>query len=183
MQTKFSLFNKLGAFLMIFAMFSPTFLIAADTKKNKSKSITEDQKILHVLNRLGFGARPGDVEKVKTIGLKKYLEQQLNASSTDSAEVAARLKNFEVLNMETSEIFAKYPNPGALLRNLEGGRRNAANNTANNQANNPQNADQMTEDERKERQEKLRQYYPESNLRPANQIPQQMQMSRSIRAT
>lgn len=182
MKAKLSLFDKLGAFLMIFAMFSPTFLLGADAK-NKAKSITDDQKILHVLNRLGFGARPGDVEKVKATGLKKYLEQQLNASSTDSAEVAARLKNFEVLNMETSAIFAKYPNPGALIRNLEGGRRNAANNAANNQANNPQNADQMTEDERKARQEKLRGYYQEYGLRPANQITQQMQMSRIIRAT
>lgn len=179
MKAKFSLFNKFGAFLMIFAMFSPTFLLGADTK-NKAKSITEDQKILHVLNRLGFGARPGDVEKVKATGLKKYLDQQLNASSQDGAEVAVRLKNFEVLNMETAEIFAKYPNPGALLRNLEGGRRNAANNAANDQNN--QNADQMTEDERKARQEKLREYYREYNLRPANQITQQMQMSRIIRA-
>src|SRR5213592_5254428 len=98
MKAKFSLFNKVGAFLMMFAIFSPTLLLGADTK-NKAKSITEDRKILHVLNRLGFGARPGDVEKVRAIGLKKYLDQQLNAGSTDSAEVAARLKNFEVLNM------------------------------------------------------------------------------------
>jgi len=176
MKAKFSLFNRLGAFFMMFAMFSPTFLLGADTK-NKAKSITEDRKILHVLNRLGFGARPGDVEKVRAIGLKKYLDQQLNASSTDGAEVAARLKNFEVLNMQTSEIFAKYPNPGALLRQLEGGKQNAANNQNN------QNADQMTEDDRKARQEKLRRYYQEYNLRPANQITQQMQMSRIIRAT
>lgn len=177
MKLKISLFNKLTAFFMMFAMFAPTFLLGADVK-SKTKTINEDQKILHVLNRLGFGARPGDVEKVKSIGLKKYLDQQLNASSQASAEVAARLKNFEVLNMETSEIFAKYPNPGALLRQLAGGKRAAAMNAANNQ-----NADQMTEDERKERQQKLRQYYAEYNLRPANQITQQMQMSRIIRAT
>lgn len=173
MNKIFPITERISAFLMIFAMFSPMFLLGADTK-NKAKSITEDQKILHVLNRLGFGARPGDVEKVKAIGLKKYLDQQLSANSTDSAEVAARLKNFEVLNMETSEIFAKYPNPGALLRQLNGGKQIAAQNV--------QNADQMTEDERKERQEKLRQYYAEYNLRPANQIIQQMQMSRIIRA-
>lgn len=179
MKAKFSLFNKLAAFLMIFAMFSPTLLLGADTK-SKAKTITEDQKILHVLNRLGFGARPGDVEKVKAIGLKKYIDQQLNAGSIDSEQVAARLKNFEVLNMETAEIFAKYPNPGALLRNLEGGRRSAANNQT--AANNNQDAAQMTEDDRKVRQEKLRGYYQEYGLRPANQITQQMQMSRIVRA-
>ncbi len=157
-------------------MFAPTFILRADTKNN-SKTISEDQKILHVLNRLGYGARPGDVEKVKAVGLQKYIDQQLNADSKDSAEVAARLKNFEVLNMETSEIFAKYPNPGALLRQLQGGKKAAANNAANNQ-----NPDQMTEDERKERQQKIREYYQEYGLKPANQITQQMQMSRVIRA-
>src|SRR5947207_10744477 len=42
------------------------------------KPLTEEQKILHVLNRLGFGPRPGDVERVKAMGLKSYIEKQLN---------------------------------------------------------------------------------------------------------
>ena len=154
-------------------MFAPTIIFGADTK-NKSKTINEEQKILHVLNRLGFGAKPGDVEKVKAIGLQKYIDGQLNAGSNDSPQVAERLKNFEVLNMETSEIFAKYPNPGALLRQLEGGRRNAAQN---------QNADQMTDEDRKARQQKLREYYQEYDLKLRQiRLFEQMQMSRIIRA-
>ncbi|CAN5745102.1 DUF1800 domain-containing protein [soil metagenome] len=173
MKQKFSITQRISVIIMILAMFMPTVIFGSDTK-NKAKTITEDQKILHVLNRLGFGARPGDVEKVKALGLQKYIERQMTAGSNDSAEVAARLKNFEVLNMETSEIFAKYPNPGALLRQLEGGRRNAANNN--------QNAEQMTDADRKARQQKLREYYQKYDLRPANQIIGQMQMSRIIRA-
>ncbi len=172
MKAKISVIQKTLAFFMLLAMVFPVLTIGNDTK-NKAKTITEDQKVLHVLNRLGFGARPGDIEKVKAIGLQKYIDGQLNANSKDSAEIAARLKNFEVLNMETSEIFAKYPNPGALLRQLEGGRRNAAQN---------QNADQMTDADRKARQQKLREYYQEYDLKPANQIIGQMQMSRIIRA-
>ncbi|MEO6589634.1 MAG: DUF1800 domain-containing protein [Pyrinomonadaceae bacterium] len=177
MKPIISLIYQATVFLMLSSFIFPVLTLAGDTK-NKAKSITEDQKILHVLNRLGYGARPGDVEKVKAAGLQKYIEQQLNAGSNDSAEVAARLKNFEVLNMETSEIFAKYPNPGALLRQLQGGKRAAAQKAANNQT-----ADQMTDEDRKARQQKLREYYQEYNLRPANQIVQQMQMSRIIRAT
>jgi hypothetical protein len=139
MKAKFSVIQKTIVFLMFYALIFPIFAFGKDTK-GSPKSITEDQKILHVLNRLGFGSRPGDVEKVKAIGFQKYIERQLNAGSNDSAEVAARLKNFEVLNMETSEIFAKYPNPGALLRQLDGGRRNAAQN---------QNAEQMTDSDRR----------------------------------
>ena len=40
--------------------------------------VSEGQRIGHVLNRLGFGARPGDVERVKAIGLDNYINQQLN---------------------------------------------------------------------------------------------------------
>ena len=38
----------------------------------------DDKTILHVLNRIGFGARPGDVERVRQIGLAAYIEQQLH---------------------------------------------------------------------------------------------------------
>jgi len=172
---------KLTAFLMIFTLFAPILAFGAGDTIPKSAGLSEDKKILHVLNRLGFGARPGDVERVKAIGLQKYIDQQLNAPSTDSAQVAARLKNFEVLDMETAEIFAKYPNPGALLRQLEGGKRGIAQNAQN--MPNAANDAEMTADERKERQQKLREYYQEYNLRPANQIIQQMQASRIIRAT
>ncbi len=174
MKATFSVIQKTFALFALTALVFPVLALAADTKSN-AKKLSEDQKILHVLNRLGFGTRPGDVEKVRKTGLDRYIEQQLNPNAAENQQIAARLKNFEVLNMETSEIFARYPNPGALLRMLEGGRRNAA-------QNNNQNAEQMTEDERRERQQKLREYYREYNLRPANQIIGQMQMSRIIRA-
>lgn len=32
---------------------------------NESKTLTEEEKIIHVLNRLGFGPRPGDIERVQ----------------------------------------------------------------------------------------------------------------------
>src|SRR2546422_10764307 len=40
--------------------------------------LSEEQRILHVLNRLGFGARPGDLERVKAMGVENYINQQLN---------------------------------------------------------------------------------------------------------
>ncbi|HEY0657167.1 MAG TPA: DUF1800 domain-containing protein, partial [Pyrinomonadaceae bacterium] len=178
----YKLTYKLTALLMVFAVFSPVFSLGADAK-SKPKSLTENQKISHVLNRLGFGARPGDVQKVKAIGLQKYIEQQLNAPVSDSAEVAARLKNFEVLNMETAEIFARYPNGNALLRQLEGrggNNQNAA--TRNNQAvTNAQDAEPNA-DQQRARQQKIREYYQKYDLRPPAQITQQMQASRIVRA-
>src|SRR5262252_10829856 len=40
--------------------------------------LAEDQKILHLLNRAGFGPRPGDIERVRHLGIDRYLEEQLH---------------------------------------------------------------------------------------------------------
>ena len=43
-----------------------------------NQPLTKDQEILHALNRLTFGPRPGDVEAVQKMGLKKWIDQQLH---------------------------------------------------------------------------------------------------------
>jgi hypothetical protein len=53
-------------------------LAAPTAKEPKKQRLSEEQQIIHVLNRLGFGARPGDVERVKSIGFTNYKNQQLN---------------------------------------------------------------------------------------------------------
>lgn len=103
---------------MLAAMFSPIFTIGANAQmmtKTAAKPLTEDQKILHVLNRLGFGAREGDVERVKQIGINKYIEQQLNPASITDTVAEAKVKNLDVLKMSNEELFTKYPNPAAVL--------------------------------------------------------------------
>src|SRR5438128_12350799 len=51
----------------------------SQTKGTKS-ALTEDQKITHLLNRLGFAPRPGDVERARAMGLDKFTDQQLHAA-------------------------------------------------------------------------------------------------------
>ena len=38
----------------------------------------DDRVVLHVLNRVTFGPRPGDVERVRAIGLARYVDLQLH---------------------------------------------------------------------------------------------------------
>jgi uncharacterized protein (DUF1800 family) len=137
------------------------------------KKLTEEQKIIHVLNRLGFGARPGDIEKVKAIGLQKYIDQQLSPSTINDAVAESKVKNLEVFGMTTAEVFEKYPNPGALLQMLEGRQNNQQ------QAKAPE---EMTEQERQDRQAKLREYYTKYDLRPAGQMLPQIVSNRVLRA-
>ena len=56
MKRTFSSFQKAVAATMLYALILPVASFAADGKSDK-KQLTEDQKILHVMNRLGFGAR------------------------------------------------------------------------------------------------------------------------------
>ncbi|HEX4348034.1 MAG TPA: DUF1800 family protein, partial [Vicinamibacterales bacterium] len=38
----------------------------------------DPKAIVHVLNRIGFGVRPGDVERVQKMGLERYIDEQLH---------------------------------------------------------------------------------------------------------
>ena len=90
---------------------------AADAKK--VPRLSEDQRIQHVLNRLGFGARPGDVERVKSIGIENYIAQQLYPEKINDSATEAKLQNLESLRMTTAQLYEKYPQPGQLLRQLQ----------------------------------------------------------------
>src|SRR5262249_9747705 len=90
----------------------------APAAKSTAK-LTDDQRIIHVLNRLGFGARPGDLECVKAMGVDKYIEQQLTPQKIDDAASEARLQNLETLRVSTAELYEKYPQPNQLLNQLQ----------------------------------------------------------------
>jgi uncharacterized protein (DUF1800 family) len=75
------------------------------------KELSTDEAILHALNRLGYGPRPGDVERVRQMGLAKWIEQQLNPNSIDDKTLTARLENFPTLTMSTSQLLGEYPQP------------------------------------------------------------------------
>ena len=73
-----------------------------------ARPLTERQRIEHVLNRLGYGPRPGDVERVQQMGLKKHLQQQLYPERLDDSAVEKKLADFDVLQMSASELFESF---------------------------------------------------------------------------
>jgi uncharacterized protein (DUF1800 family) len=158
--------------------------------------LSEEQRIAHVLNRLGFGARPGDVERVKAVGIQKYIEQQLNPSQISDDVAEAKLKNLSTLAMTTAQLYEKYPQPGQILRQLQ--RRGELTGTGNgedrqappetnsppmmpkpNQANGNPNAAGRNEESRRA----IRDYYAEHGLLPPQRIMMELQASRILRAT
>src|ERR1044071_6419417 len=105
--------NKTIAFLLLILLTQP--MVFAQ----KQRSLTEQQRIVHVLNRLGFGARPGDVERVKAMGLENYINQQLNPEKISDSLAESKLADLSTLNMTTAELYEKFPQPGQLLRQLQ----------------------------------------------------------------
>jgi uncharacterized protein (DUF1800 family) len=73
--------------------------------------LTADEAILHALNRLAYGPRPGDIERVRQVGLAKWIDQQLNPNSIDDKAAEARLENYPTLRMSSADLIARYPRP------------------------------------------------------------------------
>jgi uncharacterized protein (DUF1800 family) len=73
--------------------------------------LTADEAILHAMNRLAYGPRPGDVERVRQMGLAKWIDQQLAPNSLDDQALNARLENLPTLSMSSAQLIAEYPQP------------------------------------------------------------------------
>ncbi len=84
---------------------------AAKQRAGSDLALSERQRAVHLLNRAGFGPRPGDVEKVQQMGVERYLESQLHPSKIDDPLVEAKLKSLRTLTMSSAELIANYPRP------------------------------------------------------------------------
>ena len=84
---------------------------AQGRQSSKKSALTGDQRAAHVLSRLTFGARPGDFERVKAIGVNEFIRQQLDSDSVDDVAVQARLRRLPTLGMATPTIFEQYTPP------------------------------------------------------------------------
>jgi uncharacterized protein (DUF1800 family) len=95
---------------------SATVTLAASGPKSAVPANPDDKTILHVLNRIGFGARPGDVERVRQIGLAAYIDQQLHPERIADKAVAEQLAGFETLTKNSREIAQDYYLPAQMAR-------------------------------------------------------------------
>ena len=72
---------------------------------------TEKARAEHALNRLAFGARPGDVERVMKIGVDRWIDEQLHPERIADTAVQSKLAKYETLTMSSDEISKTFVKP------------------------------------------------------------------------
>jgi len=72
--------------------------------------MTDEQKALHALNRLTFGARPGDLEDIRKMGLQAWIDRQLHPESIpENPDLEARLQPLDTLRLDSKDMVKRYP--------------------------------------------------------------------------
>lgn len=113
-------FNQLCSFLLMgILVFHPA--ISSLAQKNKyapSAKLTEQQKVIHLLDRLTFGPRPGEVEQVMKMEWEKYLDQQLYPDKIADEVAAQKLLPLTTIAMSSEELAKVYEPPPQVLQLL-----------------------------------------------------------------
>src|ERR1700739_4130928 len=79
--------------------------------------VSKQDRILHVLNRLAFGPRPGDFEHVSAIGPERYVQEQLHPESIAiPGDLTQRVNDYRTLHMNPIALFIEYQRPINLAR-------------------------------------------------------------------
>lgn len=97
------------------------FTPAIARKKDPAPQADERQRAIQALNRLTFGARPGDVDRVIAVGVDKWIDQQLHPDSINDDAVNVRLAPFRTLRMSPRELVENFP-PPPLIRQIANGK-------------------------------------------------------------
>jgi uncharacterized protein (DUF1800 family) len=81
------------------------------TSKGRAARFTEDQKLLHLLNRITFGPSPGDLARIKQTGIDRFIEEQLHPETIDDSDLEKRLEALPTQRMASAELYQFYPPP------------------------------------------------------------------------
>jgi uncharacterized protein (DUF1800 family) len=117
-----SSFTKLSACLLCLSLAGAVPQLFAGKKDKPKKSENDQKRAVHALNRLTFGPRPGDVQRVLAMGVDRWIDQQLHPERIADSAVEARLPPFRTLHMSPKEIAEEFPD-GPMIKQVMDGKR------------------------------------------------------------
>jgi uncharacterized protein (DUF1800 family) len=152
-----------------------------------SAAFTAERQIIHLLNRIGYGPRPGDIERLNRIGLDKYIDEQLHPETTADMATEARLRGLESLRMTIAELSEKHPERGKVARQLglrpPPGVMQEANSAESSMSHNePQAGNSDARRVQQDERQQILAYYADQGLNPPQKILQELQAQKLIRA-
>jgi len=101
-MTRFRFHLLRSIFPVIAGLF--TLLSTGTLRAQETPAGADRDEIVHVLNRITFGPRPGDVEAVQKMGLHHYIEQQLHPEMIDDSAVEQQVAGFDLLQMSPQQL-------------------------------------------------------------------------------
>ena len=117
-----SSFTKLSACLLCLSLACAVPQLLASKKDKPTDSENAQKRAVHALNRLTFGPRPGDVQQVMSMGVDRWIEQQLHPERIADSAVESRLARFRTLRMSPKEIAEEFPD-GQMIKQVLDGKR------------------------------------------------------------
>jgi len=83
---------------------------------------TADEQVRHALDRVAFGARPGDYERVRAMGVDRWIALQLTPDKVEDGATDRFIAQFRVVGMSTAQALAEFPPPQQVQAALKGGK-------------------------------------------------------------
>ncbi|MES2304172.1 MAG: DUF1800 domain-containing protein [Gemmatimonadota bacterium] len=83
-------------------------LLAAVLPAASQAPLTPRDSARHVLNRLGYGATPGEVDAIATEGVKRWIDRQLAVRDPRDPALAAREDGYDVLHTAARDMVAMH---------------------------------------------------------------------------
>jgi uncharacterized protein (DUF1800 family) len=99
---------------------SNSMLSATPAKPASNYPLTRDEKILQVLNRFTYGPRPGDIERVRAMGLNAWFSQQMNPANIDDSALEARLAPYPAMQLPLQQMMEMYPTQQMIRADMNG---------------------------------------------------------------
>jgi len=97
-----------GIILCLIALSNPTAAQSVTGDLGKNQGDTQEQ-VLHVLNRLGYGPRNGDIERVSRMGVNAYIDEQLHPQTIPLPNtLSQRLETLQTQGETTGELLDEF---------------------------------------------------------------------------
>ena len=92
-----------------------------DAEQSFRNALPKDQRLTHAVERLSFGARPGDLERIRKMGLERWIDDQLHPERlAENPLLDEKLKPLTSLQMDAATMQSTYPPQQAIKAMYEG---------------------------------------------------------------